>query len=103
MKVIARIPALADTAASQPVAARHDHAEEAATKSPSPCRPSGRPARLRQPRSAFPTASVSVLAVLAVIVWTLASWNDARRLERTRQERLARFHAPVTTPETFSR
>lgn len=47
--------------------------------------------------------SVSLLAVLAVAVWMLASWNDGRRLARARQERIARIQAFESASETVAR
>jgi hypothetical protein len=47
--------------------------------------------------------SVSVLAVLAVVVWMVASWNDGRRLARARQERIARIQAFEAASGTVAR
>lgn len=46
---------------------------------------------------------MSVLAVLAVAVWMLASWNDGRRLARARQERMARIQAFEAASGTVAR
>ena len=107
MKVLARIPALDADGASGPHAAdaiaaeapqQHDADRLRSSPAPFTRRRAG-----RRPRSRFPTASIMALAVLASIAWSLASWNDARRAERSRQERLARMHPPVSSSGTVSR
>ena len=60
-------------------------------------------ARVRPPRSRFPTASVAALAILATVAWSLASWSDAHRAERSRLERLARMEPASSSPGTISR
>jgi hypothetical protein len=47
----------------------------------------------------FPLASVAILAALAILAWSLANSNDARRLQR---QRLARTQ-PATTTGTVAR
>ena len=97
MKVIARIPSLAPEAPDhRPPCATHDREPIAAPV------PRG-DARRRRVRPTFPGVSVTVLAVLAAVVWTLASWNDGRRLERARQERIARMQSFQPAPDTVAR
>lgn len=102
MKVLARIPALeAIDAAAIPAAAADviDSREAPAPRTRSGLR--RQPARRR--RSRFPTASIAALAVLAGIAWSLASWSDARRAERSRLERLARMQPTAAATGTISR
>jgi len=108
MKVLARIPAL-DAAAitvaggAEPCAPDLTGPAEAtarATTTTTDRRPRG---RVRPPRSRFPTASVAALAILATVAWSLASWSDAHRAERSRLERLARMEPAASSPGTISR
>ena len=113
MKILAHIPVLV----SEPTATSWEEtgrvtAEEPArplvVKPPSPsasatapAAPVARPAnsspdrrqrrRRRGPR--FPFGSVAALAVIAALAWSLASWNDGRRAEHSRLERLARMQS----------
>lgn len=80
MKVLARIPLLDPSEASPPVAA--------------PPRVEPRGSSRRRRHRPFPVASVAVLAVLAAMAWSLATWNDARRLHR---HRLARTQQSAAT------
>lgn len=67
---------LADSAGEAPLADRS-----------SPPRP--RPIRVT-PKASFPWASVAALLAFAFAAWSLATWNDARRLVRQQaEERLA--------------
>ncbi|MCE9632472.1 MAG: hypothetical protein K8S94_17440 [Planctomycetia bacterium] len=43
------------------------------------------------------------LAVVAMVAWALASWNDGRRAERSRVERLARMQPAPTVTDTLQR
>lgn len=82
METIARIPALACEAAG-------------------PDAPAGRTAPDRR-RPTFPLRSIAVLAVLATIAWTLATWSEQERLRRQRQPvKLAREPA-ATVQETIT-
>lgn len=107
MKVLARIPAL-DAAAitiagdtEAPAGERGD--SPGAAPGPQLATVALRPrVPTRRPRSRFPSVSVAALALLAAVAWSLASWNDAHRAERSRVERLARMQ-PVAAPETISR
>lgn len=108
MKVLARIPAL-DAAAimvaggAEPLRPDLTGSAEAAAR-PTITAGDLRPrSRVRPPRSRFPTASVAVLTVLAAVAWSLASWSDAHRVERSRLERLARMEPAALTPGTVSR
>ncbi len=97
MKVIARIPALeSPTVEASP-------SPDPPTQTPP--RPRTTPRRLEAcaSRPRFPGVSVSLLAVLALAVWMLASWNDGRRLARARQERIARIQAFEAASETVAR
>lgn len=97
MKVIARIPVLeSPTVVSAPALAPPTKPVPRPRTSPR-----AREASARRPR--FPGVSVSVLAVLAVAVWMLASWNDGRRLARARQERMARIQAFEAASGTVAR
>jgi hypothetical protein len=103
MKVLARIPAL--DAAVVP-GARADGPPAAGP----PDVGLGTLATRSRPRSRrrgnagpFPVASIAVLTILAAVAWSLASWNDAHRAERSRLERLARTPPVAASPETISR
>jgi hypothetical protein len=53
--------------------------------------PAGRQPTSRRRGAAFPVRSIVVLAVLATVAWTLATWNEQDRMRRQRQPvRLAR-------------
>jgi hypothetical protein len=95
MRIIARIPDLA----AAPVAAEppRDQAPRPAGGDPAP-RPRPRAARLASTAEAALSWPVAALAMVAVVVWVLASWNDHARLQRQRGDvRLARESAaPVT-------
>lgn len=90
MRVIARIPDVSERTLPAPRGGEEPIA----------------PRRARAPRSrgllrrvsdACPTWPVAALAVVAVMAWLLASWNDHARLERQRSElRLARETAAGT-------
>lgn len=80
MKVLARIPLLDPSEASPPAAS-------AVSAEP-------RPIARRRRGGPFPVASVAVLALLAAMAWSLATWNDARRLQR---HRLARTQQAMAT------
>jgi len=101
MKVLARIPLMPPAAAPQPPAG-------AAAGSLEPVMPTARPRstalrRSRPHRPRFPAVSVVALAGVAALAWSLATWNDARRAERSRLERLARMDAPAAAVETMAR
>lgn len=89
MQVIARIPDVSPAA------------ESAGPAVPALARPSRPVVRapagvLERVSDAWPTWPVAALAVVAVVTWMLASWNDQARLERQRSEmRLAREPAAV--------
>jgi len=83
METIARIPALACEAAV-------------------PDAPAGRMDPERRRRPTLPLRSIAVLAVLATMAWTLATWSEQERLRRQRQPvRLAREPA-ATAQETIT-
>lgn len=96
MRVIARIPD-----ASRPAAPRGPgqglgapEAADAADPAPRPRR-RGLVARLDD---VWPTWPVAALAMIAVMAWMLASWNDHARLHRQRgQERMARKPSAAPT------
>lgn len=100
MKVLARIPALDAVAIPTPA--------EGGPSAAAPSRPDAaaegrsRPRR-RRSTGRFPTASIAVLGILAAVAWSLASWNDAHRAERSRLERLARMQVGSPSSETISR
>ncbi|MFM9059384.1 MAG: hypothetical protein ACKOSQ_09725 [Planctomycetaceae bacterium] len=90
LRVIARIPDVSPPA--ETTAPRGGVA--AAPRRPVPRRLGGVLARIGD---AFPTWSVAVLAVIAVMVWVAASRNDQARLQRQRDAvRLAR--EPLVSP-----
>ena len=93
-KVLARIPSLSDV--GTPEAAP---AEAAASAPPAPREPRRRAAH----RHRFPVRSILVLAVFAATAWGLATWNDARRFERNRLERLARIQSFTAGEGTVAR
>lgn len=123
MKILARIPALEPlpTSCAAPACAGVvPTVQQAVAQSPPPSEPteaspaSGpRPAfppspsvsRQRHRRSGprFPLGSVAALAVIAALAWSLASWNDGRRAEHSRLERLARMQSPPTPAGTVAR
>jgi len=111
MKIIARIPCL-DVQA--PVVAAPPRPEASPSRAPSAVATNGAVAAVDRAaadaegvwhrgdrssgrRPTFPMGSVIALAVLAAVVWSFASWNDARRLARSRQDRLADVPWPTTT------
>ena len=109
MKVLARFPAL-DAAAitiAGDAAAFVANEPAMAAMAPATTTPEtrGRLPRtpVRRQRSRFPGGSVVALAVLASVVWALASWNDARRAERSRAERHARIQSAFTSAGTLAR
>ncbi|MFM7107489.1 MAG: hypothetical protein ACKOZU_02615 [Planctomycetaceae bacterium] len=77
MPIIARIP---DVSEREDAAPRREAHPERAWR---PLRRAGFLARLSD---AWPTWPVAALAVVAVVSWFLASWNDHVRLERQRSE-----------------
>lgn len=86
MKVLACIPLLESPTAAPPCEAPAQ-AEDVS--------PAARPtSRRRRQSGRFPLASVAILAALAVLAWSLATSNDARRLQ---QQRLARMQPAPTT------
>lgn len=98
MKLLARFPALdSDSAASCAV-----DREATAVRDDAPACPRAA-AATRRVGGRLPGGSITALAILAAIVWSLASWNDARRLERSRQERLAAGRLPAATQGTVAR
>jgi len=103
VKVIARIPALDEVVATT----RFDvEVPPASTPSPAPAvtrsRGSTRPRR-GNCRSGFPVGSIVVLTLLATFAWSLASWNESRRIERARAERIARVQGVTANPGTIPR
>lgn len=75
METLAHIPDLTDPRPAPPAAA-----------APPRARPTAQGGR--QP---FPAWSVAALAIVAAVVWVLASWHEQERLARQRRpERLAR-------------
>jgi hypothetical protein len=104
MKVLARIPAIDTNApALTAVVVGEAPLSPAAAGMPEVSRPRRAPPRARFTRSGFPSGSVLTLAILAAVVWSLASWNDTRRAEHSRLERLARAQPAAAIPETISR
>jgi hypothetical protein len=123
MKILAHIPALVSEPAATPWAeagrvAAEDPAMCSVVQSPSssasaadPAAPIARPAnssperrqRRRRPSPRFPFGSVAALAAIAALAWSLASWNDGRRAEHSRLERLARMQSFSTPAPTVSR
>ncbi len=104
MKVLARIPAIDTNApALAGVAVGEAPLSPAAAGMPEVSRPHRAPPRARFTRSGFPFGSVLTLAILAAVVWSLASWNDTRRAEHSRLERLSRTQPAAGIQETMSR
>lgn len=103
MKVLARIPELDAAVLPSAGAGGPEVAGSSAVGL-------GRVATRSHPRSRrrggagpFPAASIAVLTILAAVAWSLASWNDAHRAERSRLERLARTAPVAASLETISR
>lgn len=105
VKVIARIPALAPTAEAMPPGVDSAITPTIAPEAAAPAGDDGPPRRPRRRtgRTRFPIGSVTVLAILAAFAWSMASWNETRRLERARADRIARVQAVQATPGTTSR
>lgn len=105
VKVIARIPALAPTAEATPPGVDPVVTPTITPEAAAPDGDASPPRRRtrRHGRSHFPIGSVTVLAILAAFAWSMASWNETRRLERARAERIARVQAAQATPGTTSR
>ncbi len=104
MKVLARIPAIDTNApALTAVAVGEAPVPPAAAGMPEVSRPHRAQPRARFTRSGFPFGSVLTLAILAAVVWSLASWNDTRRAEHSRLERLSRTQPAAGIQETMSR
>lgn len=106
MRVLARIPELAaEIPAAAPAAKPCRPAPPLTGREPERrgshggvCRP--RANRRRQPP--FPTRPVIALGLLAAFAWSLASWNEFRRVARNRQERLARV-SQTFSPQATTR
>ena len=104
MNVLARIPAIDTNApALTAVVVGEAPLSPAAAGMPEVSRPRRAPPRARFTRSGFPSGSVLTLAILAAVIWSLASWNDARRAEHSRLERLSRTQPAAGIQETMSR
>jgi len=105
VKVIARIPALEPTADAPPPGVDPANGPAIAPEAAAPAADEGPPRRPRRRsgRSRFPIGSVTVLAILAAFAWSMASWNETRRLERARADRIARVQAAQSTPGTTAR
>ncbi|MBM4010060.1 MAG: hypothetical protein FJ286_01580 [Planctomycetes bacterium] len=99
MKVIARIPALEPNADPAP----RGMDPPATGVDDALVDPGRRLPRRRRSQRQFPIASVTVLALLAAFAWSMVSWNESRRLERARAERVARVQASQAPPGTMSR
>lgn len=83
VRVIARIPDVSERQATPAVGG--------GGASRSPGRPRPRGGILTGFTDSLPTWPLAALAILAVVTWVLASWNDQIRLERQRREmRVAR-------------
>lgn len=98
-KVLARIPSLVDAGPPEAGPA----AERIASPDPAPAPSPRDPRRRAASRQRFPVRSIFALAVLAATAWGLASWNDARRFERNRLERLARMQSFTAGEGTVAR
>jgi hypothetical protein len=94
MKILARIPELVPQPSAMSTAAPVPQPAKSPT---APVR------RQRRPGSRFPFASVAALAGIAAVAWSLASWNDGRRAEQSRLERLARMQSFSTSARTVAR
>ena len=91
METIARIPHLAPAATEGPTAP----AEPAVVRS-------GIPVGAGRRRPRFPAWSVATLAVIAAIVWTLATWHEQERLARQRRPARLALEPPATVVETIA-
>ena len=98
METIARIPRLATAAAAQPTAA---HEEVAPPPQPAVVR-SGIPVFAGRRRQPFPAWSITTLAVIAAIAWTLATRHEQERLARQRRPARLALQPPATAVETIT-
>lgn len=97
MRVLARFPALRDRPADS--RAVPDGSPPAATIQADDGAHAPPAAARRRPR----TGPVAALAILAAIAWSMAAWNDSRRLARSRLERLAQGRTADAAPGTVAR
>jgi hypothetical protein len=104
MRILATIPALATGADPGGTASG-----PAVSSRPAPqvggSRPSARPRRPvdRFRRQPFPLRSLAALAALALVAWSLAHWNDARRLRHQEAAKLADRPPAATAEEAVLR
>lgn len=105
MRLLATIPDLGPVLAAQAVIAVCPEPAEQSTalpmasdladstgEAPAADEAASRPLRTIRvdPKASFPWASVAALVAFAFTVWSLATWNDSRRLARQQaEERLA--------------
>lgn len=93
MRILATIPALATGAEPGGVASRPDASGALAAPAPPAVvrRPAVGPRRpaSRSRRQPLPLRSLAALAALALVAWSLAHWNDARRLRHQKAATLA--------------
>jgi len=104
MRILATIPALATEA--DPGGTANG---PGVSSGPAPpvvvCRPSARPRRPvdRFRRQPLPLRSLAALAALALVAWSLAHWNDARRLRHQEAAKLADRPPAATAEEAVLR
>ena len=101
MDIIARFPRLPPLDDVAPVASH----SESHLPPPAVARPRPRPMQpaTSRPRPTFPAASVTVLAAVAAVAWSLAAWHESTRLaSQQRPERLALEPPSVTQPAATS-
>lgn len=103
MRVLATIPDLGAVAETEDLPSRNTTVASEPAPVPAPCSrapaPSPRAIR-RRPRPSFPWVSVAALGLVAFLAWSLAGWNDGRRLARQQaEERMAQVPARAATAE----
>jgi len=104
MRILATIPALATGA--DPGGATNGPDAGGAPAPPAVVRRPAVGPRLpasRSRRQAFPLRSLAALAALALVAWSLAHWNDARRLRHQEAAKLADRPPAATAEEAVLR
>jgi hypothetical protein len=101
MRILATLPMLTTTPAGGGLVSGRDTRETQGSSfeqgpptevCPAPAPPpaaAGRRGMRRDQRRPFPLRSIAALAALALVAWSLAHWNDARRFHQQEAARLA--------------
>lgn len=106
MRVLATIPDLGAVAETEDLPSPNTSVASEANEPapvPAPCciSPAPSPRAIRQHRRpSFPWVSVAALGLVAFLAWSLAGWNDGRRLERQQaEERMAQVPVRAAAAE----